>query len=134
VVDDPFQQEQEIIKNILVDIFNVAKAKDMATLNAYHLNSPKYSKFNESETPLRVDYAAAKKSEEDFFMNAAQQEYKLNDIKVDVFDNTAISTFLLAYDVTFDGRQYKDTLRGTLVFVKDRGNWKIAHEHFSVMF
>lgn len=134
IIDEPFPQEQEAIKKILNDIFTVAKAKNMDSLNAYHLNNFKYSKFNESETPLRVDYAAAKKSEEDFFMNASEQDYKVEDAKVDVFGDTAISTFLLSYKAKFDTTQYEGKLRGTLVFVKDKERWKIAHEHFSNVF
>jgi ketosteroid isomerase-like protein len=130
-IADMFPQEQEEIKKIIYDIFEVAKAKDMDSLDSYHLNSPKFTKYDDSGMPDRQDYAMAKKMEEELFVNLDEFNYTPPDIKVDVFEHVAISTFILDYggrmgEVTFTGKS-----RSTIVFVKDNGRWKIAHEHFS---
>jgi len=130
-IADSYPKEQEQIKKIILDIFEVAKAKDMDSLDSYHLNSPKFTKFDDGEIPQRQDYEMAKKTEEDLFTNVDEFNYQPPDIKVDVFDHVAIATFLLDWggrmgEATFTGKS-----RSTLVFVKDDGRWKIAHEHFS---
>jgi ketosteroid isomerase-like protein len=73
----------------------------------------------------------AKKSEEDFFTNITEFDYKLPDIKVDVFDDMAIATFILDYSVIMEDETFNGNSRSTLVFVQDEGQWKIIHEHFS---
>ena len=131
VIDDLFDAEQAQIRNLIHEIFETAKAKDMDNLDSYHLKGPKFSKFDDGDIPQRQDYEMAKKSEEDFFTNITEFAYKLPDIKVDVFDDMAIATFILDYSVIMEGETFNGNSRSTLVFVQDEGQWKIIHEHFS---
>lgn len=130
-IDDLFEMEQEQIRNLIRDIFETAKAKDMDNLDSYHLKGPKFSKFDDGDIPQRQDYEMAKKSEEDFFTNITEFDYKLPDIKVDVFDDMAIATFILDYGVIMEDETFNGNSRSTLVFVQDEGQWRIVHEHFS---
>ena len=131
IIDDPFTEDQEKVEKILTNIFEVAKAKDMKSLDSYHLNHFKYTKFDNGDLPSRMDYATAKKKEEDFFTGVSEFNYQLHNTKVDVFGSTAISTFIIEYDVKFNDEPLHGKLMGTLVFVKDGEQWKIVHEHFS---
>ncbi len=130
-INDPFESEQEAIKKLLVEIFDVAKAKDMDALDAYHLNSPKFSKFDDGEVPQMQDYAMAKETEEEFFTSLSEFNYTLPDVKVDVFNDMAIASFILDYSVVMGEETFIGKSRSTLVFVKVEDSWKIAHEHFS---
>jgi len=130
-INDPFEKEQEDIKKLLVEIFETAKAKDMVALDAYHLNSPKFSKFDDGDVPQLQDYAMAKKTEEEFFTSISQFNYTLPEVKVDVFDDMAITSFILDYSVVLGEETFTGKSRSTLVFVKDGDGWKIVHEHFS---
>lgn len=130
-ITDMFEEDQERIKKMLVDIFEVARAKNMESLDTYHLNSPKFSKFDDGEIPQRQDYEMAKRTEEELFTSISGFDYELPDVKVDVFDDVAITTFILDYSVGLGDTTLSAKSRGTLVFVKDGDAWKIAHEHFS---
>jgi ketosteroid isomerase-like protein len=130
-INDPFKSDQEVIKKLLIDIFATAKAKDMDRLEAYHLNSPKFSKFDDGDVPDIQDYAMAKKTEEELFTSISEFDYTLPDVKVDVFDDVAIASFILDYSVVMGEDTFAAKSRSTLVFVKVDGQWKIAHEHFS---
>ena len=131
IIDEPFAEDQENIKAILVNIFDVAKAKDMDALDTYHLRGPKFSKFDDGGIPGRQDYETGKRTETEFFMGVSEFDYTLPDTKVDVFGNAAIATFIIDYNVALSDTTINGKSRGTLVFVKDNGQWKIAHEHFS---
>jgi ketosteroid isomerase-like protein len=55
---------------------------------------------------------------------------KADELKIDVFGDVGIATFILAYHFKAGTETIEKTER-SLVFVKDRGDWKIVHEHFS---
>lgn len=130
VINDPFESEQDKIKSMLTEIFNTAKTKNMDSLDSYHLKGAKFSRFD-GENPGRQDYEMGKKSEYDFFTSVTEFNFTLPDVKVDVFDDTAIASFIIAYDVIMGDTTVSGKEKGTLVFVKDKTNWKITHEHFS---
>ena len=58
-------------------------------------------------------------------------DFKLADIKVDVFDKVAISTFTISYSAKVQGNPVADAAHGTLIFVNYEDKWRITHEHFS---
>ncbi len=130
-IRNAYKNEQEVIKKILVEIFDAAKAKDMVALDAYHLNSPKFSKFDDGEIPDMQDYPLAKKTEEELFTAISDFSFTLPVLKVDVFDDMAIASFILDYSVVMGADTIAAKSRSTLVFVKAGDIWKIAHEHFS---
>jgi len=130
-ITDMYPEEQEQIKNIVYDIFEVAKVKDMDSLDSYHLNSPKFTKFDDGVVSQRQDYEMAKKTEEEFFISTSDLDFTLPEFKVDVFDDVAIASFILDYSVVMGEDTFTGKSRSSLVFVKDQGQWKIAHEHFS---
>ena len=131
IIDETFQREQDEINGMLNDIFNTAKARDMDSLDSYHLKGPKFSKFDDGEIPGRQDYEMGKETENAFFTGVSEFDFTLPDTKVDVFDDAAIATFIIDYQVKVNDSTIRGKSRGTLVFVKDNDRWKIAHEHFS---
>lgn len=130
-ITDMYPEEQEQIKNIVYDIFEVANAKDLDSLDSYHLNSPKFTKFDDGDVSQMQDYAMAKKTEEEFFTSTSDFDYTLPEVKVDVFDDVAIASFILDYSVVMGEDTFTGKSRSSLVFVKENENWKIVHEHFS---
>lgn len=73
----------------------------------------------------------AKRTEEEFFTAVSDLSYELPDLEVGVFGDVAIASFLLDYTVTMADTTFIVKDRSTLVLVKDKDKWKIAHEHFS---
>jgi ketosteroid isomerase-like protein len=55
----------------------------------------------------------------------------LETVKVDVFGDVGIATFILDYSFEVEGATVRKKDRATLVFVKEGGEWKITHEHLS---
>jgi hypothetical protein len=131
IVKEPYTDVQTKITGMLSDIFNAAKAGDFAKLDAFHLNSPKFTKFDVDGSPNRQNYVENKLGEEAAFKMLEGFDYKLSDIKVDVFDKVAISTFTISYSAKVQGNPVADVGHGTLVFVNYEDKWRITHEHFS---
>jgi ketosteroid isomerase-like protein len=52
-------------------------------------------------------------------------------LKIDVFGNVGIATFILNYSFEANGETVHRKERSTLVFVKKGGAWRIVHEHLS---
>jgi ketosteroid isomerase-like protein len=122
--------DQAKIGKILQDIVDAAQKKELDRLDAFHAYGPKFSKF-EDDGLGRQDAATGKKGEHDALTGVKAFNAKINDLKVDVFGNTAVATMVLAYDVDTGKEKMSGKDRTTMVFVKETGTWKIVHEHSS---
>ena len=124
------QRDKVQIEQRLNQIFDAAEKKDFDRLESYHLYGPGFTKFA-PESPTRMDAAAARKGERDGLQAVNDLFMKAQDLKVDVFGNTGIATFIFDYGFKAGTNSFQKQSRATLVFVKDSGEWKITHEHFS---
>ena len=123
-------KEQVAIQRRLAEIFDAAAKKDLPRLESYHLYGPRFSKFA-PESPVRLDAEAARQGESNAFTRINDFSARADDLKVDVFGNTAIATFVLNYSFKLETNSFKRQALTTLVFVKDHDDWKITHEHIS---
>ncbi|HEY5914125.1 MAG TPA: nuclear transport factor 2 family protein [Verrucomicrobiae bacterium] len=123
-------REQAQIQERLQDVFAAAESKDFDRLDRYHLYGPKFTKFSGS-SPDRLDAAAGRKGEHDGLGAAKGLKMQADALKIDVFDNVGIATFILDYSVESGGKVVSKKDRSTLVFVKEAEEWKIAHEHLT---
>ena len=122
--------EQAQIRRRLDQIFDTAKKKDLNRLDGYHFYGPKFTKFA-AETPGRQDATAARQDEHDGLASANDLSMQAEDLKIDVFGDVGIATFVLNYSFKAQTDTIEKKARSTMVFVKERGAWKIVHEHFS---
>lgn len=129
-ISQQYAKDQTEIKNLVREIFDSAQKKELDKLDAFHLYGPKFTKFS-GRVPRRQDAAAAQKAEREAFEAIDKGSYELDEFKVDVFENVAIATFVINYDIQIGQDQSSGSSRSTLVFVKDGSDWKITHEHFS---
>ena len=132
IVNDPFNEEQERIAQLLDKIFLAGQKKDFELLESYHLYSPKFSKFGLMPPLETQDANASRQEERDAFSSFSEFHYHIQDLKVSVFGPTAVSTFIANIRFSLGKQVVSKAVRSTLVFVKtDQNEWKIVHEHFS---
>jgi ketosteroid isomerase-like protein len=129
-VNAEYPEEQARIKQRLEEIFDAAEKKDFPRLDSYHLYSPKFTKFT-PESPLRQDAVTARKGEHDGLSRINDLSMRAEELKIDVFNQAAISTFIFNYNFKAGTNKFEKKAQSTMVFVKENGEWKIAHEHFS---
>ena len=123
-------REQAQIQQRLQAVFSAAESRDFNRLDGYHLYGPKFTKFTGSSAD-RLDAAAGRKGEHDELGRTEGLKMRADALKIDVFDNVGIATFILDCSFESGGKVVHRKHRSTLVFVKEGGAWKIAHEHLS---
>ncbi len=118
------------IQNRLNEIFDAAAKQDLPRLDSYHYYGPKFTKF--PAAPIgRQDAAGARQGEHDGLGAISALTMQAEDLKIDLFGDVGIATFILHSHFKASAGLIERKERATLVFVKDHGAWKIAHEHFS---
>ena len=116
----------EVIKKIWVD----AVAGDLDALRSTHFDSPKFSKFG-PRIAERQDVKSTNESETEHVLSMSDASFNLEDIKVDIFGDIAITTFYNDYSFIKNNKKVKGRGRVTLVFINTKDGWKIVHEHSS---
>ena len=128
-MDEP---ERARIERRLGEIFDAAEKKDFDRLDSYHLYGPKFTKYSGSSA-VREDAVAGRKGEHDGLTAIRELRMRAEDLRIDLFGDIGIATFILDSSFKAGAGVVAKRNRGTLVFVKDAGVWKITHEHFSPM-
>ena len=126
----PYTIEQTQIHERLKEIFDAATRKEFSRLDSYHLYGPKFTRFA-TESPDREDALAAREAEHNGLNAVSGMKVNLENLKIDVFQNVGIATFILQYSFAVGTETVEREAKGTLVLVNDSGSWKIVHEHFS---
>ena len=121
--------EQTQIDDRLHEILDAAQKKDFPRLDSYHLYGPKFTKFPTEGGRLGSD--RAREEEHRGLSMIANLSMQPDDLKIDVFGDVAIATFIMNSSFDAGTNRVQRMARSTLVFVRDGGAWKIAHEHFS---
>ena len=131
LVTDSFPAAQAELRERVMSIADDIMNSNIEGLQTVHLVSDKFTKFGPRKFE-RQDVNGANASEAAFFSSINNVNYRIDDLKIDVFGDIGIVTYYP--HVTFvkeneskvvDGRQ-------TLVFLKTDDGWKIVHEHGTV--
>ena len=125
-----YPDESSQIERRLKEVIVAAENKDFHRLDSYHLYGPKFTKFSGSSSQ-RLDAAAGRTGEHVGLGATKGLKMRTDDLKIDVFRNVGIATFILNYSFDSGGQVVQRKERSTLVFVKDAGAWKITHELLS---
>lgn len=120
--------EQSIlaIEKELVRDFNAGKTNDL--LAHFH---PKVVGFSSTQQQ-RISGRAAMRKTFDYYSQASSKlKYSIVRPQVQVFGDTAVATFTWTVELGAGHPRHTIHGRGSHVFVRDGGKWKIVHEHFS---
>ena len=122
--------DQFAIRQLLEETFDAAARKDFPRLDSYHAYGPKFSKFS-ADSPHRQNAEEARQGEHEGLAAVDGMTMRADDLKVDVFGDAALATFVLDYAFEVEGRRIAARARATMAFVREGGVWLITHEHFS---
>lgn len=128
IIHKTYPETQIEIRLLVKRILKDGADKNLEALDAYHLNSPKFTRVQGSRI---LSYEEGKRMEENFYGKADILHYKILEDKVDVFGDVAISSFSLDMTAIVDSDTLDLKSMLSLTFVKDQGEWKIVHEHIS---
>jgi ketosteroid isomerase-like protein len=126
----PSPEVEKEIRGVVMKIWEDAVKGDTTSLNAVHLKSPKFTKFG-PRIAVRQDVKSTNKTETEHFSSITDGNFKIEDLKVDIFGDVAITTFYNNYSFVKNNVSVMGKGRVTLVFLNTEEGWKIIHEHSS---
>jgi ketosteroid isomerase-like protein len=131
VISDRFEASQRAVSARIEEILDAVRVKDFDRLASYHLDGPKFTKFDDVEPLGRQDAETAMRTEVEQFRAVEDFEGVIEELKIDVFGPVAIATGVFRGTARVGDDVAAFTSRTTLVLVDNGGDWLIAHEHHS---
>ena len=128
-------EKEEIIK-IIETFFEIGKSKKLEILKDIQINDSSFSSFSDVPPYDLKDYSTTIALEELRFVSISDYDYKINNVKVSVFGETAVVALeliqkgMLVDNKAFTGEHITIAGRATFVLIK-RPTWKIIHIHLS---
>jgi ketosteroid isomerase-like protein len=129
ILRDEFLEDQKAVADVIDRLFRAVGEHDLGQVESIHFYGPKFSKYDDSGT--RQDGELARAAERAGLANVKSYKAKAEGLKVDVFGDVAVATFVFDYIVTTDKQAVRGKAHSTLVFARDGAAWRIVHEHHS---
>jgi len=130
IVHASYPEAQKEIERAIHELLDAAQSKDFPRLEAMHLYGPKFSRWD-SRSATRQDAEVTRQAERAGIEPLDSFRVSAEDLKVDVFGDVAVATFVMPYEAARGGQTSSSKAKATLVWVKTGSGWKIAHEHLS---
>lgn len=127
---EPIEELSEELKLVVLDVWNDANNRNIESLKSAHFNSPRFSKFG-PRVSERQNVDETNSSESEHFSSIKDVDLKIDDLKIDIFDNVGVITFYNNYSFIKNSKSVNGKRRVTLVFYNTHDGWKIVHEHSS---
>ena len=128
--------EQEEIIKIVESFFEIGKSKKLEILKDIQINDSSFSSFSDVPPYDLKDFSTTVALEELRFISISDYDYTINNVKVNIFGDTAIVALeLIQKGMLVDNKAFTGELitipgRATFVLIK-KPTWKIVHLHLS---
>ena len=123
--------DQEVITKHLHAIWDTFNTKDEAKLISFHDYGPNFTAFKDGEP--RSDAKSNQAAESAGMHALTDSKVEMRDLKMAFYGDTAVVTFNGHFTGKFGGQPADVMQQCTMVWVKQKGEWKIVHEHFSLI-
>ena len=128
-VDSDDAAESLRIKEVLQELEKATAARDIDWIESFHLYGPRFTRV--SQNGQRLTATQSRAGEKEYFSTIDEFSSEFEDLKIDVFDETAIVTGLFSFESRIEENKYPGRVLGTLVLIKVKGEWKIVYEALS---
>ena len=128
--------EQEEIIKIVESFFEIGKSKKLEILKDIQINDSSFSSFSDVPPYDLKDFSTTVALEELRFISISDYDYIINNVKVNIFRDTAIVALeliqkgMLVDNKAFTGEHITIPGRATFVLIR-KPTWKIVHLHLS---
>jgi len=128
--------EREEILKIVENFFEIGKSKKLEILKEIQVNDSSFSSFSDVPPYDLKDFATTVALEELRFVSISDYDYKINNVKVSEFGDTAVVALeliqkgMLVDNKAYTGEHITIPGRATFVLIK-KPTWKIVHLHLS---
>jgi ketosteroid isomerase-like protein len=128
----PPASPDSLIRETIVRRLDGIKNKDENAVRSI-LDASRYSKFDDWPPWKRQDAETGLKNEFGAFKVLKDYSYDLADLKLDLMGDTVCATFHFHYTGQMRDQTFDVNSRVSIVLLKESGEWKIVHEHYSRM-
>ena len=124
-------EHEEIIK-IVESFFEIGKSKKLEILKDIQINDSSFSSFSDVPPYDLKDFSTTVMLEELRFISISDYDYIINNVKVNVFEDTSVVALeliqkgMLVDNKAFTGEHITIPGRATFVLIK-KPTWKIVH-------
>ena len=131
------EKDRRDVEGLVRAFFETGRSKDLTSLADFHSSRESFTKFDENPPYTRQTSDEAFVYEQAAFANISDYRYAIDDLRIDLFGDSAVATFYLTYggmfvnDYSFEGSPVGGKARVTMVVVRTPRGWRIAHEHLS---
>ena len=128
--------EQEEIIKIVESFFEIGKSKKLEILKDIQINDSSFSSFSDVPPYDLKDFSTTVALEELRFISISDYDYIINNVKVNIFGDTAVVALeliqkgMLVDNKAFTGEHITIPGRATFVLIR-KPTWKIVHLHLS---
>ena len=128
--------ETDDVIGVIHKFFGAGKTKDFSILKDVKLNGSEFSSFSDVPPYDLKDFSTTIALEELRFSSISDYDYEISEIKVNIFENTAILACelmqkgMIVDNKAITGEHIKINGRATFVLVK-KTDWIILHYHLS---
>lgn len=125
------------IRDLINKYFQIAKSKEIESISEFF--DTNFTKFGDSPPYDLRDFERALMLEQLQFASISDYDFTITDMKVDVIGDIAVAAFalestgIIVDDYSFRGTAIKNKSRATIVLQKNKGRWKMLHQHLSKM-
>ena len=88
------------IKEVITEYFQLAKTKEIEKIDSFL--DQKFTKFGDSPPYDRRDFERALMLEQLQFASISDYDFKINDLKIEVKNDSALATFMLESTATYE--------------------------------
>jgi ketosteroid isomerase-like protein len=120
---------EQKIAQLETDMATAFNRRDVEAILAHF--DDQFAGFSSTKHERLRKFEALRKTFAYYLEQSERAEFEVDEILVQVFDTTAISSFYWTVTITRGNRQHEIHGRGSHVFIQKNGEWKIVHEHFS---
>ncbi len=133
----PSDSDRRDIEAIITAFYDAGKTKDLTSLADFHSSREGFTKFDENPPYTRQNSDEAFVHEQAAFANISDFDYKIDELRIDLLQDSAVATFYLTYkgmfinDYSFEGSPVGSRARVTMVLTRTKRGWRMMHEHLS---
>lgn len=125
LTDSEYPEEKASVLAMLEQLRLDVASLDVDKIESHHLYGSRFSRVDGGH---RVGAQEGRQMERNFFSSISRCDVTFDDVRIDVFEHTAVVTCVHAGEWEVGGQVQSTRVFLTLVLVQDAGAWKIAHE------
>jgi hypothetical protein len=120
-----YPEERAAIREMLEQLRLSLASLDLDRIESHHLYGPKFTRVQNGR---RMEAEAGRQIERDLFGSFDRFDSQFKDVRIDVFEHTALVTCVYQVEVEVGGETNVSKIYLTFLLVNDGGQWKIIHE------